>query len=316
MPCPSCPVVSSLPWSVWELWSHFPSSISSGVLPLSLAQGPADPLWGHREWVCAASAPFPHGCFDPLSNGMGLRPPRDPQLHQTSEPGGFVVPRVLPVVITLKSLPLLLPTPAPNNTNQRHISSQRDSLGSTLGIPTAPHPPSKAAPSPPIAQNLSPWSRCLLPAGSVGSGDSHWCPTGELPGAGCHVEVAPWVAGPHLPSPLQQPNPSGPAPMDMQLPEGGGKRGAVGSCCPTGAGGQLGHHPHEHREKSLTLDGSVLLVISPALRLQGTQRTGGYSCAVPTAPQGCPGAGASMGTWAVPTHSWPCCQHSSGVGFG
>lgn len=76
-----------LPRSVWEHCSHFPSSISSGVLPLSPAQGLADPLWGHREWVCAgsATATFPDVHFDPISSGVGSCK-QHPQISNHTKP--------------------------------------------------------------------------------------------------------------------------------------------------------------------------------------------------------------------------------------
>lgn len=151
------------------------------------------------------------------------------------------------------------------------------------------------------------------------------------------------MARPCIHSPRQQPDPAVPAPKHSQLP--GGTGGAVGSCCPTRAGaearavgqGQPVHHPSGQRWSKrasaqegtakglpcITLDGSVLLVINPALRLEGDtedrQSLPGAQQVVPpvppmapTASQSCPkaqaaGTGVPTGTGAVPCK--PCRHH-------
>lgn len=256
--------------------------------------------------------PGPHVGFDSISNGMGSwkQQPHTSTYTKPLTQEDLLFSEFSLWLPPLKSLPLLVPTPAPRGpSNTRKRRFQSEAVLGALGIPTAsaaPHPPFKATPSPPIPQNLSPWSRCLLPAGSVGSGGSHWCPTDELPGAGCHV--APWVAHPHLPSPLQQPDPSGPAPMDTQLPgrRKGGRRGssvgglgAAGTSPPWAQGKQLhlgwvcaaGHEPG--LEAGGDTEDRQLLPVGPPDPPEA-----------PTAPQGCPGAGpgTSMGTGLSPAH--------------
>lgn len=257
--------------------------------------------------------------------------PPDLQPHQTSDPEGFVAPRVLPLVyyhsnpavrlFQSQNIPpsLLVPTPAPggtgpNNTGKRHISSQGGSFGSTAGIPTAPsapHPPSKvspllpALPSPKIShlgagaffqQALWAWGAAAgVPQMSCQVLGDTW--RGLL---GWHVLTSPLLCSSQIP--LYQP------PWTSRFLGERGQEGQLAAAAPQELGA-AGASPPRAQGKQLHLGRVRAARHQPGLEAAGDTEDRQLLLVLPpdppeapTAPQGRPGAGTgtSMGTRAVP----------------